>query len=107
MNGPIDIFLGGELIGRAPCKRPEGEHCRIPTQQDVRIAFMSAQQSLRQLQEFPASLLNLATFPFVNDEGQADIDRAVDLLRLEVAKLETAIQNYRAIRSQSTEIETI
>lgn len=67
-----------------------------PDLRAVRISFLSAQQQLRQLQQFPAALLNLATFRFVDAEGHANIDQALDLMERDIATLRTTLQNYRA-----------
>ena len=96
MNGPIDIFHNGEPIGPGPRKFPEGEHCRLPDQQTVRVAFMAVQQGLRQLQGMPQPLLSASTFPFVDSPGHATVDDAIALLEREVATLKTLRQNYRA-----------
>ena len=86
--------------------RPEGEHCRLPTLRDARVAFLAAQQALRRLQDFPQPLLGVATFPFVDDDGHAGIDQAIGLLEREVAALKAARQNHVAGRSLPPETET-
>lgn len=71
-----------------------------PTLGEMRIAFRATQQALRQLQCFPQAALNLASFPYADDWGHADIDRALELLEREVATLKVMRQNYRASRTR-------
>lgn len=76
------------------------------TLQEVRVAFMAAQQSLMLLREYPQALLNVASFPYRAEcageaapAGFADADKAIALLEYEVASLKAMRQNYLAARA--------
>jgi hypothetical protein len=80
---------------------PSGNSELTPQQwmdlQRLRIGFMSAQQSLRVIQNVDPALLNLATFPCFDASGvSVGIDEALGLLKRELASTEAGLQNHRA-----------
>jgi hypothetical protein len=68
--------------------------------QKLRVGFMSAQQSLRVIQNIDPALLSLATFPCFDASGvSVGIDEALKLLERELASIRAGLQNHGAASS--------